>query len=228
MKSRRLSTLLISVVVLASGLVFYTFGHAGKAPPQDADKSLDIERYANEPLEMVEITVGEKSLKRDIKLKLRDNNSKWGLDSVKFKEKEGWFKHLKVRLRNVSGKPIYGLRAGLDFKPNNERMLFRLPLVWSRDLSKKPLQPGEEIDLEVADYSAKRTADRMIPYGANAETSSVSFSIDDAYFSDDLMWSRGVLLRRDPGNPRKWDTLTNRKTLQTWRQPFQRTRWLQT
>jgi len=34
-----------------------------------------------------------------------------GLDTVKFKEKEGWFKHLKVRLRNVSGKPIYGLRA---------------------------------------------------------------------------------------------------------------------
>jgi hypothetical protein len=164
-------------------------------PAQVSDnKSLDIERYANEPLEMVEITVGEKSLKRDVKLKLRDNNSKWGLDTVKFKEKEGWFKHLKVRLRNVSGKPIYGLRAGLDFKPDNERILFRLPLVWSKDLSKEPLKPGEEIDLEVADHSAKRTADRMIPYGANVDTSSVSLSIDDAYFSDDLMWSRGVLL----------------------------------
>ncbi len=212
MKPLRLSTLLITVVVLASGLVFYTLGHAGKVPAQDPDKSLDIERYANEPLEMVEVTVREKSLKRDIKLKLRDNNSKWGLDTVKFKEKEGWFKHLKVRLRNISGRPIYGLRAGLDFKPNDERILFRLPLVWSKDLGKEPLQPGEEIDLEVADYSAKRTADRMIPYGASADTSSVSLSIDDAYFSDDLMWSRGVLLRRDPGNHRKWDPVDKPQT----------------
>ncbi|HEV7747005.1 MAG TPA: hypothetical protein VGO56_18555 [Pyrinomonadaceae bacterium] len=212
MKLIRLSTLLATVVVLASGLVFYTLGHAGKLLAQDPDKSLDIERYANEPLEMVEVTVGEKSLKRDIKLKLRDNNSKWGLDTVKFKEKEGWFKRLKVRLRNVSGRPIYGLRAGLDFKPNNERILFRLPLVWSKDLGKEPLQPGEEIDLEVADNSAKRTADRMIPYGASADTSSVSLSIDDAYFSDDLMWSRGILLRRDPGNHRKWDALDKPET----------------
>src|ERR1051325_8246036 len=212
MKPLRRSTLLITVVVFTSGLVFYTLAHAGKAPSQDADKSLDIERYANEPLEMVDITVGEKSLKKDIKLKLRDNNSKWGLDTVKFKENKGWFEHLKVRVRNVSGKPIYALRAGLDFKPKNERILFRLPLVLSKDLSKKPLQPGEEIDLEVADYSVKRTADRMVPYGASVDASSVSLSIDDAYFSDDLMWSRGVLLRRDPGNPRKWDTTDKPET----------------
>jgi hypothetical protein len=124
MKRSRLSLLLITAVVLANGLVFHTLSHAGRAPAQVSDdKSLEIERYANEPLEIVEITVAEKSLKRDIKLKLRDNNSKWGLDTVKFKEKEGWFKHLKVRLRNISGKPIYGLRAGLDFKPNNERIV---------------------------------------------------------------------------------------------------------
>ena len=110
-------------------------------------------------------------------------------------------------MRNVSGQTIYGLRAGLDFKPLDQRILFRLPLTWAKELKKDPLQPGEEIALEVDDHLLKRTEDRMIPYAADTDTSSVSLSIDDAYFSDDLMWSRGGLLRRSPNNRYEWDAV---------------------
>ena len=205
MSSHYTRILFVTCLVLLLGGLVYSLGHTTKPSLQDAERSLDIERYANEPLEIVEIKIGEKSLKHDIKLKIRDNNSKWGLDTVKFNEKKGWFKHLKITVRNVSGQTIYGLRAGLDFKPLDQRILFRLPLTWAKELKKDPLQPGQEIDLEVDDYSLKRATDRMIPYGVDADTSSVSLSIDDAYFSDDLKWSRGRLLRRDRYDPYKWE-----------------------
>jgi hypothetical protein len=206
MKTSRMRTLLaVLVLILPTVILSGIIGHARKLLVQDAEKSLDIERYPNEPLELVDIKVGEKSLKDNIKIKSRDNISKWGRDNVKFKEKDGWFKHLKIRLRNISGRPIYGLRAGLDFQPPDQRILFRLPLTWTRELKRDPLQPGNEIDLEVNDLLVSRAMDRMIPYTADANLSLVSFSLDDAYFSDDLMWSRGVLLRRDPYNPYKWD-----------------------
>jgi hypothetical protein len=208
MKTSRVSTpLVVLVIVVATLLLPALIGHARKSLLQDSLKSLEIERYPNEPLELVGLKVGEKSIKQEIKIKSRDTISKWGLDSVKFKEKDNWFKHLKVKLRNVSGRPIFGLRAGLDFRHPGERMLFRVPLTWAKDLKREPLQPGDEIELDVKDQLLERAQGRMRAFGVETNLSSVSFSLDDAYFSEDLKWSRGVLLRRDPYNHYKWDAV---------------------
>src|SRR5688572_26171750 len=198
-------TLLTMLIVIAAYFLFGSIGHANKRAAQ-AQKSLEIERYPNEPLELVNLKIGANSIKGGIKKSGKSINQ-WRRDRVEFREKHGWFKHVKIKLRNISGRPIYGLRAGFHFQPPGLRMLFNLPLTWAKSLDRDPLQPGEEIDLEVSDQSLNRAIGRMRQYGVEADGSSVSLSVDDAYFSDDLMWSRGVLLRRDPNNRNKWDVV---------------------
>ncbi len=88
-------------------LIVTDVGRAVVPPAQDTEKMLDIERYPNESLELVDINVGVQSVKHKIKIKSRNPINKWGRDTLKFTEKNGWFEQVKIRLRNVSGRPIY-------------------------------------------------------------------------------------------------------------------------
>jgi hypothetical protein len=209
MNPPRLTTVLVTIAVLVIGLLFYSLGHAGKSPAQDGEKSLDIARYPNEPLELVDIKVNENSIKAGVKIKSRNNVNKWGRDDVKFREKDDWFKNLKIRLRNISGRPIIGLSVALYFEHPREKMYFSLNLarLETRDFRIDPLQPGEEIELQVKDELFNRRMQSMRQYGVDANVSAVSLSVDTAWFSDDLKWTRGAFSRRDPTNPNKWDAV---------------------
>src|SRR5438105_11916258 len=205
------------VLTFALGLLFKAGPHpataqAGQSMQSatvDAEKSLDIERYPNEPLELVGLQIRQNSVKNGIRFKSKDSISQWGLDNVRFKEKEDWFKNVKIRLKNVSDRPIYGVDADLYLKHPSMRMLFGISLKTtpSRDLRKHPLQPGDEIDFEVSEASLNDAMTTMIQYGVDPSQAPVSLSVDSAIFSDDLQWSRGKLLRRDPNNPNKWDAV---------------------
>jgi hypothetical protein len=190
-------------LLFANGLTFDTAGHAARPGAQDEEKSLDVERYPNEPLELVELKVGEQPVKDKLTAKARRNDE--GLDTVRFKEKEGWFKRVSARLRNVSGRPVTGLRAYLYFKSNATQALFRMPLMRSKTLTGGGLQPGAEIELTVSDQSWEQTADILRQSGADAELSSVTFSVESVMFGDDTQWHRGKLLRRDPHTPGRWE-----------------------
>jgi hypothetical protein len=202
--SLRLLTVTAATVMLM-GTLMYSLGHAS----QDAERSLDIERYPDEPLELVDLHIAQKSVKNGIRFKSRDNVSKWGLDNVKFTEKESWLRNVKVRLRNISGKPIYGVSASLYFKHSGLRRIFGAPLIQTlaRDLKRQPLQPGEEIELEVNIESFEAAVMNMRKYGLDPYDVPVSLSVDSALFGEDLQWSRGALLRRDPNNPAKWNAV---------------------
>lgn len=65
-------------------------------------------------------------------------------------------------------------------------------LTRTRNLEREPLQAGDEIELEVSDELLNRTKTRMGRLGGDIDTSSVSFSVDSASFSDNLMWFRGL------------------------------------
>lgn len=224
MKNSRLSILFVTaLVVFAAGLLFDPIGNAHRSAAQDADKSLDIERYPNEPLELVDLKIGQNPVKNGIRFKSKDNISKWGLDNVKFKEKNDWFKTLKIRLRNVSGRSIYGLSASIYLRHPSLRMLFQTSLkqTQTRDLKQRPLQPNEEIDLEVSDGSFNDTMTTMRQHGVDPYSSPVSLSVDNALFSDDLQWSRGSFLGRDPYSPNKWDAVD--KTGASWSQSVEKT-----
>jgi hypothetical protein len=132
------------------------------------------------------------------------------MDFVKFRDKDGWFKNVKVSLRNVSGRPITGMRAYLFFTPPGSQPMFSLPLIRSKELKRSPLQSGEVIELSVSDRLLNMTLNALRQQGADANLSSVSLSVDSVLFSDDLQWSRGVLLRRDPDNPHRWKAVESK------------------
>lgn len=58
MTKSRLGLLIVTlVVVVLMGLLFNSLGLASKSSVNDSEKSLDIERYPNEPLELVAFKV---------------------------------------------------------------------------------------------------------------------------------------------------------------------------
>jgi hypothetical protein len=191
--------LVLTSLVVAS-MMFVSIGHGNKLAIQEAEKSLDIERYPNEPLELVDLKVGGNSVKDKIRTKLRKNNE--GQDNVKFNEQNGWFRRISVRLRNVSGKPINGLRGYLYFK-SPASSLYRMQLMRSKQITIEALQPGAEIDLVVTNELWGQFAEIFRQHGVDADLSSVTLSIESVMFIDGLEWYRGKLLRRDPDNPLK-------------------------
>ena len=191
------------IVVIAASLLFGPMAYARKPFAQDALMSLDIERYPNEPLELVDLRVGGRPVKDRITTKSRRNNE--GLDSARFKEKAGWFKGLTATLRNVSSQPITGLRAFLYFQPTGVRKLFSLPLTRSSNqLQRGALPTGAEISLSVSQEMSRLTAGFMQQEGYDVERATVILSVESVIFGNGLQWNRGQLLQRDPGDPSLW------------------------
>lgn len=170
---------------------------------QETDKVLEIERYPNEPLELVKLNIGPQSVKSLIKQKYKDKYSKWGLDNVKFKEKDDWYKRVSVTLRNTSDKPVYRLHAYLFFQPAGYPMSFSVRLT-SRDLYRNPLAPGGEIEMTVNQGTLNQMFADAENRGANMSQAAVSFSLDSVVFSDELKWHRGKMLHPDSATPGKW------------------------
>jgi hypothetical protein len=185
-----------------ASLIFGSIGHANRTTTQDIGKSLDIERYPNEPLELVNLKLGGQPVKDKVVTKSRRKGE--GLDTVKFKENKGWFKRMRATVRNVSGQPILGLRAYLYFKSTATGQMFSLPLARFRQKKGGPLQPGEELDLLVDDRVWKPTAELFTQYGEDPDLSEVTLSVENVTFSPDLQWHRGQLLRPDPNEPAAW------------------------
>jgi hypothetical protein len=154
-KLTRWLRLLFAFLIFAIALTLLIKGSSGPAaahsPQQDEEKSLDIPRYPNAPLELVDLKIHEVSVKAKINAKLKGHDKQAGLDNVKFREKTDWFKSMKLTLRNVSNKPIYGFTVNLLFQAENLRMAFAVPITADRprDLRGHPLQPSQEIDLAV-------------------------------------------------------------------------------
>jgi hypothetical protein len=177
---------------------------AGSTQLQDSEKTLEIERYPDEPLQLVSLRIGVQSVKDRIKPKFKDNISKWGTDSVKFNEKEDWYKRVSITLRNTSDKPVYGVEGFLFFKPLGFPMIFSLPLTGSKELRHEPLEPGAELELFVNQSLLNHTLSDLKYRGTDASSAVVSFSLDTVIFSDELQWYRGKLLRPDSAVPGRW------------------------
>jgi hypothetical protein len=202
MPRSRLVLITLPVVAL-SALLLYSIGHAVKSFAQDPWKVMDIERYPNEPLELISLKIGEQPVKDRVRIKSRRDGE--GLDNVKFRDKKGWHKRTSATLRNVSGNQIIGLRAYLYFRsPSATPNVVRVPLSLSRGLRRDPLQPGGEIDVRVADELWGPILALLQQRGLDPDLASVTFSVESAMFSDELQWYRGDLLQPDPENPNRW------------------------
>ena len=210
------SRLFFAILVFAISIALLIKGGANSAvahrvrpgtEAQDEEKMLDITRYPNEPVELVDLKIHEKSLKSKINAKVKGNSNQMRQDSVSFREGNDWFKNVKLRLRNISGRPIYGLAVSLIFVDNNLQTGFKIPVKESvaRDLMRHPLQPGEEIDLANDEARAAQVLSYMYQNGVDANRSSVQLSVEGASFGEDFGWRKGVLMRRNSLDPKKWD-----------------------
>jgi hypothetical protein len=199
----KLSRLLLALVVIAAlGIMFASSRVASKRVAQDPEKSLDIQRYPNEPLELLDIKVSGQSYKDKITVKSRKNDE--GLDNIKFQDKEEWYRRVWVRLRNISGKPITGLRAYLLFEPTTMNRLFSIPLLHSKQLQNKALAPGEEIELTVTDEMWNKIAERLRQYNVDPNSTPIKLTIENVMFGNDLQWNRGHMVHPDPNDPNRW------------------------
>jgi hypothetical protein len=205
MKRPNLRALSVTLAVVVAGLLSGSIGQARESPAQDAEKSLGIERYPDQPLELIDLKVGVQRMNDRIATKSILNGI--AVDTITFKERDGWFKHVLIRFRNVSGRPIYGVTAYLYFQPPDARTLYSLPLAASTALNEGVVQPGAEVILTVTDQAWSLTADILEKHKVNPDLVSVKFAIGMVRFSDDLRWSQGHLLRQDPNNPYKWNVI---------------------
>lgn len=193
---------IVSLIGLA--LCCPAFSHRSSA--QHGKKSLDIRRHSDEPLELVDLTVAGKSLKANIKekLRLRDKPSD-GLDTVDFYGDDEWLKNLSVKARNISNKRITGLSAYSYFSPGDPLRLFRATLRGpSGPLEGTVLDPNEQIDVLVDTDSLDRAIIRLRAYGGDPAQATVSLAIEMVAFDDGIMWRKGRLIKMDPANPNRW------------------------
>jgi hypothetical protein len=198
------SPLWITVCVFVLALAVWIGNKSKPVQTQEVDRILEIERYPDEPLQLVNLRIGTRSVKELVKQKFKDNKSKWAIDSVTFKEKDDWVKRLSITFRNTSDKPIYGVQGLLFFKPAGFPMMFSLQLTHSKHLRREPLQPGAEIELSIDEKLLNQTLENAKNHGADLRGAALSFSLETVIFSDELRWSRGFLVRPDSAVPDKW------------------------
>ena len=168
------------------------------------EKTLTIDRYPDEPLQLVDLRVNGQSVKEHIAVKARYEN-KWGSDIVKFTENDDWYKRMSLTFRNVGQKPIYGVVAHLLFDPEGpDRKMYGAGVKSSKELWQNPLQPGEEVELIVSDFELERILQMMKAESVEVNKCKVSFSLDTAVYNEKLRWDRGRLLHPDPEVPNKW------------------------
>lgn len=206
MKYSRLGSLLFMLAtVFIAGRLMISIGQAGKAAGQDSEKTLEMERYANQPLDLVDVKIGDQPVQDKVVIKSRNHNE--GLDAVKFKERDDWHRRLLLKVRNVSDRPITSFGAYLYFRPAGTDTIFSLPLTRTRKTKGGSLKPGDEIDLTVGVQEEGLTRDVLRQFGADLNFASVRFAVQNVMFSDYLQWNKGHLLRRDPSDSNKWTVI---------------------
>ena len=200
-----LSAATVAIVTLI-GLALCSTTFTLRSSSQRCKKSLDIRRHAEEPLELVDLTVAGRSLKANIKEKsrLRAKPAE-GLDTVDFDGDDEWLKKLSFKVRNISNKKILGLSAYLYFRPGDAPRMFDATLVGpSGPLEGAVLEPGDQIDVLVDEDSLNSTIMNLRAYGADPSEATVSLSIEMVAFEDGKMWRKGRLIKMDPANPNRW------------------------
>jgi hypothetical protein len=193
------------VMTFVSSMLLIISANVNSVSAQDVERSLDIERYKNEPYEIVDVYVDGKSTKDKIKSKIKYGQE--GLDNAKLKNKNGWYNYIKIRVRNTSSNQIISIAGSLMLEHPALPASFGLPITTSRDLNQEPLKPGEEIDLQAEEKFINKTKDFFLKNGANENVPVVRVIIDNVLFTKTYLWRKGGYRRIDPNNPDKWITI---------------------
>ena len=198
--------LLISIVFLIAAFVFTSPSNAaGRWRRPDADRSLEVVKFTNEPLKVIDIKLGRESVIQKAQVKSRADNNEVHVISVG--GQEDWVKNLRVSVRNVSDRAVTGVIAFLifDYPGLSESQGISLSVASRRKgLREEPLAPGSEAEFEVRGDTYDVTFTALRKRVGGVTVSRAVFHIVSVSLGNDLRWKAGTFLRRDPNDPQRW------------------------
>lgn len=159
-------------------------------------------KVEEEPVKIVSIVIEE----REINL------------AEQFTKKEDWFKGLKIKVENLSGKTIIYLSIDLSFrrpkdlKTNNymESLPFNQLIEYGKrdaalkgDNSTVQFLNGNIENISLSEGASQTLQSNLLQLGYPDKFSGVQIRIKEVIFDDNTVWAR-VWYKRDPNNPDKF------------------------
>lgn len=136
----------------------------------------------------------------------------------KIKGDDNWLKGVSFTVKNVSDKPIAYVAIGLRFEgPPGGHVIVHI-LSYGVDYSRgqprngsspSPIQPGQAVDLVLADERYPAFLQVLDQAGISPDFSVVPYSVDRVCFEDDpnIIWSGGYLKRKNPAAPGRFEII---------------------
>jgi hypothetical protein len=191
--------LLLRALLLSGGFGFLMlFPSTGQVSKQTSERIIKKKPVPSQPVEVVAI--------KNRKAVFSERN--------RIDDDDEWMGGLTVSLKNVSNKPITYIQVELDFPAShNLSDVKEPPLAFflyfgtreKADGSTRPsVQPDESVDLTLSDdrYAVLKKTLREMNYSRSIRK--IELTVSAVIFEDDVMWSFGSMMKRDPGDPNKW------------------------
>jgi len=154
-------------------------------------QTLKVERFANSPLEIVDIRLQGVSIINKAQMVFQR-------PVIECKElriyKPGWVRHLEIDLKNISNKDVSMMRGELWIDSSSDRVTI-IPVLSSGYFgSGQVLKPNQTIELKVIDRG-------LIDINTN---SFATLKVGSVKFTDNMMWRVGKNMIQDASNPDRW------------------------
>jgi hypothetical protein len=190
-----LGMLVICLVLLTSSTRTAGFGMLGR---QSEKKVVTLTEWPTAPVKFIETRVTGKAIEF----------------TKEFDGGDDWIRGIVVALKNTSNRNIIYISLLLQF-PETQAAgpIMSASLEYGRYSSQpsngnydKLLKPDEEVEIKLPDtnYDNLRS---FLSSGSFNKVNALHIHLDSVIFDDDTGWFGGILMRRDPGNPKKWDRI---------------------
>ncbi len=171
---------------------------AANASGQMRQRVLERDAFPFEPIEIIDVKVKKGSISFGSTL---DNDV-------------DWLEGLTLRVKNISETPISYISIGLHVNPPESGSLPKMTIFSAGSLpvpqngvlqpAKVLVAPDDYVDIPF-DAGAYRV------YKTELQASKVLLRIETICFTDDTAWMQGMLHKRDPNNPFRWNVIESSK-----------------
>lgn len=198
MRQLRLTALMLVLFVIP-----LQFMSASSRVTDEQDRLIEVPSFPTQPVRITSV----KTRKGELKV------------GEKFKDTDGWFKGLTIRIKNVSDKPVNYVSALVTFiRPKEQREEGRLPFGERLTYGISPVDlngsatpgpapsipPGESIELGLPETDSEEYTAMLKRLAFPDAIKRIEISLQEVGFEDGVLWSGGRFWRRDPSNLNKY------------------------
>jgi len=166
------------------------------------DRVIEKKKNSRDPHEPVEIVSVKTKVKTDREF------------GKTFTDDDDWFKGLRIKVKNVSGKQVQYVKIDLLFEPSGDTQNSESPpLLHSLAYGTKGRRasndgilvlPGDNVELDLDDSTHAHLKRALAKIGYAEILNRLSMYVSVVIFDDDTMWTNGIWFRRDPTNAENW------------------------